>query len=141
MKWNCLTGIFSAGSVRIFWATRRQWTTRMTSRIFWNITWQCDVACHGKFISLIPIWVFFQRTLEWYQMNMGNNFTRTLVLWRSGTKVSGMTVYWPTTANSVFLSILLLYDQIPCVFTLSKTIMSISKLDSFVLHKIVFIYL
>ena len=41
----------------------------------------------------------FRRTLEQYQMNMANDFTRTLVLWRSGTKVSRMAVCQPTTAG------------------------------------------
>ena len=38
------------------------------------------------------------------------------------------------------LSTLFLYDQILCVFSLSRIAIAISKLDSFSLYKIVFIY-
>lgn len=42
---------------------------------------------------------FFQRTLEQYQMNKASDFTRALVLWRNGTKVSGMTACQLTAAG------------------------------------------
>ena len=55
------------------------------------------LLCNG--VSWILICISLRRTLEQYQVNMANDFTRLLVLWRNGAKVSAMTVCQPATSG------------------------------------------